>query len=136
VEITVNQPTKQVFLSTGLTTGKVVFPGVVALVDGVITTLAPAPTFTEIGGGVYTMNFTPSSTGHLDIFIEGALQIRVDVSTKTLAATVKDLSDEALGSWIWNKLTGVLTLYKSDTSVLATYNVIDTVTEASRERVS
>lgn len=135
MELTVNQPTKQVFTAAGLTTGKTTFTPVV-LLDGIAHTLVPSATYTEIGSGVYTMNFTPSSTGRLKVFIEGQVQVDVEIVTKTLAATLKDVSDEALGSWSWNKITGVLTLYKSDSSVLGTYNVVDNVNTASRERIS
>lgn len=135
MELIVNQPTKQVFTSASLVTGKTTFTTVV-LLDGNVTTLAPPATYTEIGGGVYTMNFTPSATGRLKIFIEGQVQIDAEIVTKTLAGTLKELSDEALGSWSWNKTTGVLTLYKSDASVMSTYNIVDTVSIASRERIT
>lgn len=135
MELTINQPVKLGFTSQNLTLGKTSFTPVI-LLDGISHTITPTPTYTEIGGGVYTMNFTPTSTGELTIFIEGQIQVRAQVVTKTVSSVLKDLSDEALGSWSWNKSTGVLTLYKSDSSVLATYNVVDTVTTASRERVS
>lgn len=135
MELTVNQPVKLAFTSQNLTLGKTSFTPVV-LLDGVSHTITPSPTYTEIGGGVYTINFTPASTGELTIFLEGQIQIRAQVVTKTLAKALAEVSDEALGSWSWNKSTGVLTLYKSDSTTLATYNVVDTVTTASRERVS
>ncbi len=135
MELTVNQPTKQVFTSLALATGRTTFTPV-ALIDGIVTTITPAPTYTEIGSGVYTMNFTPNSTGELTIFIEGGIQVRATVVTKTLRSLVTELSYEALGSWSWDKLTGLLTLYKADSSVMSTYTVVDTLTSASRERIS
>lgn len=137
MELTVNQPTKQVFTSAGLIPG--LLPedfSPIVLLDGVAHTLSPTPTYTEIGSGVYTLNFTPSSTGRLIIFLEGRVQVDVEIVTKTLAGALRDISDESLGSWSWNKVSGLLTLYKSDSSVLATYNVVDTLDTASRERVS
>ncbi len=106
MEITLNQPTKQVFTSVDMTPGVSSFTPV-ALLDGIVTTLSPAPTYTEIGWGLYTMNFTPSATGRLKVFIENGLQIDVDVVPKTIQNTLKDIGDEALGSWSWNKVTGV-----------------------------
>lgn len=135
MELTINQPVKLAFVAQGLTTGKTSFAPVI-LLDGVSHTITPTPTYTEIGSGVYTINFTPTSTGELTIFLEGDIQVRAQVVTKSVSSVLKDLSDEALGSWSWNKATGVLTLYKSDSTTLAVYNVVDTVNTASRERIS
>ena len=136
MELTVNQPTRQVFVASGLSTGKTVFNPVITLLNGVVHTLFPSPTFSEIGSGVYTINFTPSSTGRLNIFIEGQVQVDAEIVTKTLAEALEEISEEALGSWSWNKGTGRLTLYRSDSSILSTYDVVDTVSLASRERIT
>jgi hypothetical protein len=128
----VNQLVRIPFLSTGLVTGLTTF-SFAYLLNGVSTVVTP--TFTEIGGGLYTFNFTPTSTGRGSLFIQGSIQASFDVVNKDILTYLKNLEDESLGSWQWNKTSGVLTLLRQDSSVLATFNVVDTLTEAHRERV-
>lgn len=133
MEALVNQQIKLPFVSSGLATGLTSFSPIF-LSNG--TVVSVAPTFTEIGSGVYTVNFTPVSTGEWSVFVAGSIQAQFTTVAKTLSSTLQSLTDEALGSWAWNKSTGALTLYKNDSSVLATYSVVDTVQNASRERLS
>lgn len=135
MEFQVNQAVKIPFVSTGLATGRTTFSPIF-LNNGQIATISPSPTFSEIGSGVYTVNFVPAVTGSWSIFIEGAIQKEFSVVSRTLYGLVQDLTDEALGSWTWNKSSGVLTVLRSDSSVLATYNVLDSVQNASRERLT
>lgn len=128
----VNQLARIPFLSTGLVTGLTTF-SFVYLLNGISTVVTP--TFTEIGGGLYTFNFTPTSTGRGSLFIQGSIQASFDVVNKDILTYLKNLEDESLGSWQWNKTSGVLTFLRQDSSVLATFNVVDTLTEAHRERV-
>jgi hypothetical protein len=101
--------------------------------NGVIT--SAAPTYVEIGSGLYTANFTPTTTGKWTVFIEGQTY-GLEIVSKTLQNALGELLDESLGSWTWNKVTGLLTLFKADSSVLATYTVTDTAQAASRERLT
>ena len=135
MELTVNTNTKQPFTSTGLTTGLSSF-GYTALVNGVSKTITPAPTWTELGGGMYTMNFIPDVAGEWYIFIQGSFQIKFTVVIKTMLSILDDLKDVSLGSWSWNKTTGLLTLYKASGVVMSTYNILDNADQASRERLS
>ena len=128
----VNQLVRIPFLSTGLVTGLTTV-SFAYLLNGGSTVVTP--TFTEIGGGLYTFNFTPTSTGRGSLFIQGSIQASFDVVNKDILTYLKNLEDESLGSWQWNKTSGVLTLLRQDSSVLATFNVVDTLTEAHRERV-
>lgn len=132
MEYTVNQIIKLPFTSAGLVTGLTSFSGTF-LVNGVVNTVTP--TFSEVGGGLYTCNFTPVSTGKWCVFIEQKLY-EFDIVSKTLQNALGDVLDQALGSWTWDKRTGLLTLFKSDSSVLATYQVSDTPQDASRERLT
>jgi hypothetical protein len=132
MEYLVNQATKIAFTSTGLATGQTVFTHSF-LVNGNV--VAVTPTFTEIGAGLYTANFTPTVTGRWVLFI-GGKTYEFEVVSKTLQNGVGELLDESLGSWSWNKSTGLLTLFRGDGSTLATYNVVDTVQAASRERLT
>lgn len=133
MDIIVNQPVKLPFVSTGLVTGLTTFTSTITNNGNVVVL---SPTFTEIGGGLYTATFTPATTGEWLLFIQGQIQARFTVVTKSLYTVIQDLTDEALGSWTWNKTTGLLTLYKSDATTLATYNIVDTLESSSRERLS
>jgi hypothetical protein len=135
MDILVNQAVKIPFIAVGLTTGKTVFtPSPIFLKDGISTVVSP--TYTEIGNGLYTINFTPAATGEWTIFLEGQIQAKFTVVTRTMASIVADIWDESIGSWAWDKNTGVLTVLRGDGSTLATYNVVDTISAASRERLT
>ncbi len=132
MEWLVNQPVKLGFV--GSTTGLSSFPDLAILKDGTLIVLAP--TYAEVGNKLYTITFTPTSTGIYTVFIQGLVQATVNVVTKTSQAMLSELLDEALGSWNWNKTTGVLTLLKQTGGTLAVYDVVDNQTTASRERTA
>lgn len=95
------------------------------------------PICAQIGSTVYwTVSFTPNATGLYTLFAFSTLQFRAACNSKSLTSMVKNIEDEALGSWTWDKTTGVLTILRQDGSTLATHTALDTLTEASRERVS
>lgn len=133
MEYLVNQAVKLPILSPGLATGYTTFTPLF-LVNGTIT--SPGYTTSEIGSGLYTLNFTPAVVGKWSVFVGGVLQPGFEVTTKTIANVLTEIVDATTGSWQWNKSTGLLTLYKADSSTLATYQVTDTVESASRERLS
>lgn len=133
MELQINIPTAYPFTSVGLATGLTSFLPKF-FINGVLTVVTA--TYTEVGNGVYLINFTPTISGHYDLFIEQAFQGRFEVVAKTQLGYLKDLADESLGSWTWNKNTGLLTLLRQDASTLATFNVVDGLDLASRERVS
>lgn len=134
MQYVINQPLRLPFLSIGLTTGLTTFT-TVFLVNGVVGTVASL-SYTEIGGGLYTINFTPTTTGSLYIFIQNSLLHGIEIVAQSTTSILQNLQDESLGSWTWDKTRGVLTLIRQDTTTLATFNVVDTTTNASRERVS
>lgn len=129
-----NQSITLPFISEGFTTGLTSFTPVVALLDGTVLTTQPSFTFLEVGGGLYTFTFTPNATGAWTIFIQGQL-IKVDIVTRTDSSYLKNLEDECLGSWQWDKNAGTLTLIRQDSSDLAVFNVTDTLISASKERI-
>lgn len=133
MEYLVNTTVKLAVTSTGLATGQASLP-VTFLKDG-LTVAGVNPTFSEIGLGLYTVNFTPASTGKWSVFV-GGKTYDLEVVARTLQNVLGDVYDASVGSWYWNKGSGVLTLYRGDGSTMATYNVVNTVEEASRERVS
>src|ERR1022692_3884062 len=107
----VNLPITIPFLSTGLVTGLTTFSSI-TLVDGTLGVYSP--TYAEIGSGLYNLTFTPLSTGLYTIFIEEVLLPSIEVVSKTLSSQLQDISDENLGSWQWDKTTGILQLYRLD----------------------
>lgn len=134
MDILVNQAVSIPFISAGLTTGKTAFSPSFVVAGALVTGLSP--TYTELGGGLYVVSVVPATTGHWTLFIEGAIQAQFDVWAQVPYSVLTDLHDEALSSWSWNKVTGVLTLYRSDSSTLGTYNVVDTLELSSKEVIS
>lgn len=130
-----NQAVKIPFTASGLATGLTTFTPII-LVNGAIPGSLPTITYTEVGQGVYTINFAPNVSGKWAIFIGGSLQLQFEVVSKDFATYLKNLEDQALGSWTWNKTSGLLTLFRPDSSTLGTYQVSDTLEAASRERLS
>jgi hypothetical protein len=123
------------FVSRNNDTGKTTFP-LTILRDGVLYTgLASSLVWTEVGRGLYTLTLTFTDTGLYTFFIDNAIAAFVDVRARTDLSYLVNLEDTALGSWRWDKQTGVLTLYKVNGTVLDTFTMADSVTEASRARV-
>jgi hypothetical protein len=85
--------------------------------------------------GPSLVKFTPAATGRYTVALaDGTLLGAVDVVTRTVQSYVKNLEDEALGSWQWDRTNGTLQLLRQDGSVLANFTVTDTLTSSSRER--
>lgn len=86
--------------------------------------------------GPTRLTFTPSSTG-LYSFADagGEVFCHVDVVGRSSQSYLKNIEDEALGSWTWNRVDGTLQLLRQDGSALADFAVVDTQTESSRERL-
>lgn len=129
----INIPVKIPFTSVALATGLTVFTPRF-LLEG-ITWVATPVTYTEIGGGLYTINFTPTSVGNLSIFVEGVLLPSIEVVSRSTSSILQNLEDESLGSWTWDKVTGKLEVLRQNGSSLAKFNVVDNISNASRERL-
>lgn len=85
--------------------------------------------------GPSLVKFTPSATGRYTVcLVSGEILGVVDVVTRTLQSYARNIEDEALGSWQWNRTSGTLQLLRQDGSVLANFTVTDTLTDSSRER--
>lgn len=130
----VNQPVKIPFVSTNNVTGIVSFTNVFLLKDGVVN--AATVTTVEIGNGLYVATFTPTTTGKYALYIEKFVQGAVNIVTKSLYTFIQNLEDEALGSWSWDKNTGILQFMRQDGSTMAGFAVVDNLTTASRARTS
>jgi hypothetical protein len=98
-------------------------------------TQVSAPVFTQIGTSTcWQVTFTPSASGVYTLHVFGAVQFRVEAVTKLSQDYLKNVEDEALGSWLWDKALGTLTLLRQNGSTLATYTVVDSLSTSSREK--
>ncbi len=131
--VAVSTPIKLYFnTTTGLTT----FTDFKLVKDDALVS-APTYTITEIPTtGIYVFTYTPSSTGKYVVRVAGAIIGYVDVVTKTALTFLKNIEDECLGSWTWNKQAGTLAMLRQDGTELANFTVEETLTAASRERLS
>jgi len=59
----------------------------------------------------------------------------IDAVIRTPSDMIKNLEDESLGSWIWDKTAGTLSMVRQDGTSLANFTVIESLLTASRERV-
>lgn len=123
----INIPVKSTHVSAG------VISDVIFVKDGVGQAVAYTVTVLDAVNSLYNLAFTPNSEGTWFILLEGLVQVVLDVVAKTTHSIVLDIIDESLGSWHWDKTTGILTLYRQNGSALTHYNVIDTSTQSSRE---
>lgn len=116
------------------TPSQTVFSDLTFLRDGgVVSVSNTAPT--ELAPGLFTTTFTPSILGEYVFFVNGKIQKEFKVKLRTTESLIDDISDEAIGSWSWDKGTGVLTLLRRDGSPFVTYNVVDNQNQSSRELV-
>lgn len=92
------------------------------------------PTVTQLGSSnVWNVTFTPVITGVYSVYAFGQIQTRLQCLEKSIGLYLKNIEDESLGSWSWNKTTGVMTMLRQNGSALATFNVVDNTTVSSRE---
>lgn len=101
--------------------------------NGVVA--SPSVTIVELSPGLYSFTYTPLATGLFTIYVAGQVQAYVDVVDRTTNSIVKNIEDEALGSWVWDKVGGTLVMQRQTGTTLASFNVIETNVSASRERV-
>lgn len=134
MQCTINTPITLPFTSVNLVTGLVSFTPRFTL-DGILVVITPL-VYAEIGGGLYTIHFTPTASGELSLFIEHILYPAIEVVSVTNTVILQNIVDESLGSWTWDKVSGVLTLIRQSGTTMATFNVVDTISNASRERIS
>lgn len=131
LEILINSPFSTVVSSSGATA----LSDLVLYKDG--STTSVTPTAVRVGTtDTWTVSFTPTETGVFEVHAFGLIQIRVLAVQKLSRQMIANVENEALGSWSWNKQTGVLTLVTQTGDVFATFTVEDTLTNSSRERVS
>lgn len=117
------------------TTGLLVFPDALVVKDGLVVSPAPTLTITEFGTtGVYNVAYSSSATGKVSIHINGEIVAFIEVLTKSIYSSIRNIEDESTGSWIWDKVLGTLTMIRQDGSTLSTYAVVENTLTASREK--
>lgn len=92
----------------------------------------------EIGlnAGIYSVVFSATATGNYYVSYRGLVVAHIRVESQDIMSLVKDIQDEALGSWVWNKAAGTLTMIRSSGTTLSTYSVVDSLTTSSRNRLT
>lgn len=103
--------------------------------DSAVYTGAAVTVVSASSSNAYNFTFTPIATGTYTVFAYGAIQATVFVVSKSLFTYMKNVEDESLGSWSWDKTAGTLSLLRQDGTPLASFNVTDTLTTATRERI-
>lgn len=83
------------------------------------------------GLGSYT--FTPHTSGVYTVFGDGKVLATIDVVSRSNKSYLTNIEDEALGSWSWDKTSGILILLRQDGTQLGKYTVTDSLTTSSRE---
>jgi hypothetical protein len=130
--IVVNSQANLIFKAT---TGTTTFPDLLIFQDGNIVT-SPSITITEYSTtGVFVFRYTPLATGTYLVYVAGQIIGQINVVAKLAYTYLKNIEDESLGSWSWNKQTGTLNMIRQDGSPLTNYNVVETLTLASRELI-
>ena len=105
--------------------------------DGAVASPTVPVTVSNFGPtGPTKLSFTPPITGMYTLVLEdGSIAAHVDAVSRNCQSYLKNIEDEALGSWSWDRTTGTLQMLRQDGSVLANFAVVDTLTENSRERL-
>jgi len=128
--VAINTPLSLVFTYT---TGATSFSDFSVVLNG---SLVQSPTYTIVeipSTGIYVVSYTPLATGSYYFHVNASIFASVQVLTRTDISYLQNIEDEALGSWTWNKQSGVLNLLRQDGTPLTNYTVVETLTEASRE---
>lgn len=94
------------------------------------------PTLTEFGDGLYSLAFVLAEAGYYAVCVEGIVYAYLIAVTKSSNDILQDLNDVTLGSYRYDKETGLLTLYRQTGGVLTTYTVVDNNQQTSRELIS
>jgi hypothetical protein len=132
IEIEVNNPVT--ITAQGPSTGLTAPPDQILLFNGAVSVLPV--TFAPVAGPLYNLTFTPTVTGTYLLYAFGVIQGVVNVVTQSLYTITKNIQDEAVGSWQWDKTAGTLIMLRQDGTTLAQFTVTDNLTMSSRERIS
>lgn len=133
VETTVSTPIKVPFVSENNDTGMTYFDTTILKDGDIYTSLVIPVSFTEVGEGLYVVEVTFTESGVYTLFIEGQIAGYITVRDRSVMSYLVNLEDAAMGSWLWNKQTGSLQLFRINGQALSTFQMADGTTTASRE---
>lgn len=133
VETTVSTPIKVPFVSENNDTGMTYFDTTILKDGDIYTSLVIPVSFTEVGEGLYVVEVTFTESGVYTLFIEGQIAGYITVRDRSMMSYLVNLEDAAMGSWLWNKQTGSLRLFRINGQALSTFQMADGTTTASRE---
>lgn len=97
----------------------------IVLHDGVVTPVSVEILPVAGAVGWCTASIIPVETGVFDVIVEDERVGTVEVVTKDIFTFLRNLEDQALGGWEWNKTSTIMTLYRQDGSVLGTFECSD-----------
>lgn len=103
-------------------------------VGGTLSNLVVTPSLLS-SGNTTSLRFTPVTSGVHTLLVDGGVYAVIDCVGRNLVSYLRNIEDEALGSWVWDKVAGTLQLLRQDGSALANFAVTDTQTNSSRERL-
>ncbi|HXP51988.1 MAG TPA: hypothetical protein VN922_18680 [Bacteroidia bacterium] len=86
-------------------------------------------------GNIYSLTFTPQATGIFNLYCFAGMQARINVVNQSIYSYLQNIEDEAVGSWVWDKVAGTLNMLRQNGTALASFNVVDNLTTASRELI-
>lgn len=109
-------------------------PDLALFLNGVINS-TPVTVVYSGTGNLYTLSFTPQSTGVYNLYCFTDMQARITVVNQSIYNYLQNIEDEATGSWAWDKVAGTLAMIRQDGTPLASFNVVDNLTTASRELI-
>lgn len=87
------------------------------------------------GTSWFSSAFTPTETGVYVLIIDNVFIGEFEVVTRDALSILRNLEDQAFGSWEWNKTTKIMTLYRQDGSILGLYEADDSL-ESAYSRIS
>jgi len=92
-------------------------------------------TTSQATSGFSTITVTPTGTGVLQVGdpVSGALTPPVNVVATLSSNLLTQIQGAVMGSFMWDKAAGTLTLYTTNGSVLSSYTISDQPTVFSRE---
>lgn len=81
------------------------------------------------------VNLNGKSSGDYIVYINLKPIFIFSVVKVSNSSLIADLHDEALGSWKWDKQANTLIVYRKEGDVLSNFNVTDTMTLSTKQRV-
>ncbi len=130
ITLVINESAKLYFQASVGTTGAL------SVINEGVLVVSPIINYVQTVPGIFTITYTPSATGKGIIVLNGTIVAQIEVVAKSLYSFLRNVEDEAMGSWTWDKPLGKLEMLRQDGTSLANFDVVETLIAASRERTS